>query len=652
MTLFKQIIIILSILFATIFASVMWLNFNNSKIYIQQQSYTDALHTANSLGLAISTVASPKDLSTAETMINSVFDSGYYEKIILRDMNKNILVSKSEKIVVAGVPNWFIKHINLVSPVANSQIMLGWKPYGILSVQLNSGYAYMQLWTIFKEILLMFAIVSIVGFFILHIIFKILLKPLKKVKLQAEAILDNDFIIQEEIPFTTELKNVVMAMNSMVKKVKEIFEKEVIAVKRYHELMYHDKEANIFNRRYFNIKLQEYIKDEGKKSQGALVLISLNNLNDVKNELGYTKSAVFIKEISNSLKLIVDQNSDYIVARTGEEDFAILAPTVSDGSLAILYDEIIELSIKIIQSFGLDDKKYFTNIGYSTYNSNSKIKELFSKADFALASSKAKGAYGIEKYTGKEEDSCEILGKEAWIKELKSAMVEDRFKLAFQNVVSIENNSDIFHSELFLRLIEDNDCFYSAGYFMPMASELKLMPKIDHFVIKKATAMMSQDIYTCRAICINLGSEIFLQNDDYAKLEESIINFKKISDCKLYLEVQNSYIPSNILVKFSKFLRNLNYGLGLDNFALDSENLISMQQIKPSYIKINTSYLLDLIDENDMNLPSKSLSIIADSIDVKIIASHVEDEQEEEKLKNIGIKYIQGTYVNEPEFLG
>ncbi len=70
MTLFKQIIIILSILLTMIFAAVMWFNFNSSKEYVKQQAYTDALHTANSLGLAISTVASVDDVSMADTIIS------------------------------------------------------------------------------------------------------------------------------------------------------------------------------------------------------------------------------------------------------------------------------------------------------------------------------------------------------------------------------------------------------------------------------------------------------------------------------------------------------------------------------------------------------------------------------------------------------
>ncbi len=651
MTLFKQIIIILSILLTMIFAAVMWFNFNSSKEYVKQQAYTDALHTANSLGLAISTVASVDDVSMADTMISAVFDSGYYEKIVLTDMKHKVLVTKNQKVIVAGVPNWFINHVNLVPPVASSQIMLGWTPYGVLSVQINSGHAYRQLWNIFKEVFAVFIVISIIGFFILQIVLSLILKPLKKVTEQANAILENDFIFQHNIPFTIELKNVVFAMNSMVKKVKEIFEKEINAVRSYHELLYQDASTKMFNRRYFNIKLEEYLYSEETNAQGALILISLNDFNSIKNKIGYQKSETFIKMIAELINEAINQNHEYVSAKLNDTDFAILAPTTADESFIVLCEEISVLVQKVIKSFGLNEKEHFINIGYAKYYCNSNAKELFSSADFALSESKSKGAYSISVFDNEKKDIHVILGKEAWTKEIQSAMEEKRFKLACQDVVDIENFSNIFHSELFLRLQDSSNHLYNAGYFMPMVMELKLGSKMDRYVILHMIRMTSEKTFICKAICINLGKEIFLQSNNYSMLEDSIINFKQTSNRMLYFEIKISNIPSEILIKFSKYLRGLGYGLGLDNFTLNSENLVLMQQINPAYIKIHASYLLDLIAEDSFNAPSRSLGIITDSMEIKVIASHVENMEQKEKLQELGIKYIQGSLVEEPKLL-
>ncbi|MDD3325120.1 MAG: LapD/MoxY N-terminal periplasmic domain-containing protein [Sulfurospirillaceae bacterium] len=653
MTLFKQIVIVLSIFQTIIFGGVMWFNFNSSNEYIKQQAYTDALHTANSLGLSISSVASFDDVSTTETMINSVFDSGYYEKILLEDMNKKLLVVKEQRVLLADVPQWFIDYVKLSVPVATSQIMLGWTPYGILSVQINSGHAYRQLWTIFKEVLSVFVVVSIVGFFILQLLIGLILKPLVRVKEQAEAILENYFIFQHDIPFTKELKNVVFAMNSMVKKVKEIFEKEADAVQKYHELLYQDTVTKMYNRRYFNIKLQEYLLSEEKNAQGALILISLNNFEGLKSKLGYQQSEAFIKEMASFINASIEPNIEYVSAKLSDTDFAILAPATAQESFVSLCEAINKSAKELTNRFGVDEKEYFINIGYANYYAKSTPKELFSKADFALTTSKARGAFSINCFVEPKGDTQVLLGKEAWAQELHSAIEQKRFKLAYQNVVNINDFSDEFHSEIFVRLEDYSGHLHNAGYFMPIVMELKMGSQMDRYVIVQTIEATLSKIFTCKGVCINLGKEIFMQSNDWAWLEDTIARFKKTGEQTLYFEVNGSTISTETLERFSKFLKNFGYGLGLDNFSVNDENLLLLQKINPSYVKIQASYLLDLFGgENDLDSPRRSLSIITDSMDIKVIASNVEDATQKEKLQKMGIKYIQGSFVGQPKIIG
>ncbi len=66
-----------------IFMAVGYLNFKSLNNYINDQLGENARHTANSLGLALKPIIDPDDMSMAETMINSMFDSGRYQLIKL-----------------------------------------------------------------------------------------------------------------------------------------------------------------------------------------------------------------------------------------------------------------------------------------------------------------------------------------------------------------------------------------------------------------------------------------------------------------------------------------------------------------------------------------------------------------------------------------
>ena len=89
MTLNKQIMLVMSILVLLLLSTAMFVNYKNAKGFIQDQLISNAENTASSLGVAIAHVKGDKAMS--ETFINAVFDSGYYESIVLSDIDGNVV---------------------------------------------------------------------------------------------------------------------------------------------------------------------------------------------------------------------------------------------------------------------------------------------------------------------------------------------------------------------------------------------------------------------------------------------------------------------------------------------------------------------------------------------------------------------------------
>ena len=133
MTLFKQIMMAIVSFGLAIFIAVGILNFTTINDYISSQLSANARHTANSLGLAIKSVADLSDVSTIEAMMNSIFDSGYYSMIKLVDVDGNTLVENSQAVIVDSVPNWFVNNVKLVAPIESSEIMSEWSKFGTTS---------------------------------------------------------------------------------------------------------------------------------------------------------------------------------------------------------------------------------------------------------------------------------------------------------------------------------------------------------------------------------------------------------------------------------------------------------------------------------------------------------------------------------------
>ncbi len=641
MTLFRQIIIILSFFQTIILGIVMWQNFNTVSEFVQTQLEVDARHTAHSLGLSITPAAANNDMITIEAMMSSMFDSGYYESIILKDVDGKVLAKNYQKVSIADVPEWFVSLFDLKAPEVSSEVMAGWSKFGSLHVRDSIGIAYRQLWLTFKDISLAFIIITLIAFFILYISLKLILKPLKFVQDQAEAITGNDFIFQENLPNTVELKHVVGAMNSMVGKVKEIFEKEAQAVKKYHNLLYKDENTDLFNRRYFMLKLGEYLEDEEHEG-GFVSFINFANYSKLKAEIGYEKSKSLLDELK---ALFAKEFCDgFVVSRLDVEDYAVLAPQISRELVETKFKHFGTNTQELIKKYELDLSKYYFNFGICPFGENEKSSDILSRADFALTTAKSMGHFALYIYDNTKET---VLGKEAWKKEILDAIEEKRFIFAMQKAVSKDDY--LFHNEIFLRLEDRKGEIKNAAYFMPMVGELNLNGEVDVYVLERIASSLEYETYLSSPLAINIGKEILLDASKLVWFDKLLGALKAKLTNPIYFEVSTrADIDAGVLSNFSKLLRKRGFGLGLDNFSLDGESLKLLQDIVPAYVKTSASSLLDLLGDKHAESSKQSLDIITTSMDIKVVAMGVSSKEQREKLYKLGIDFVQGNFIEKP----
>ncbi len=87
-----------------------------------------------------------RSIPIMETMINALFDRGYYHSIELRDIEGKILFERHLTLSFERVPGLFVQLVPLPLPRATSLVMNGWKKFGSILVESHPGYAYQTLW--------------------------------------------------------------------------------------------------------------------------------------------------------------------------------------------------------------------------------------------------------------------------------------------------------------------------------------------------------------------------------------------------------------------------------------------------------------------------------------------------------------------------
>ncbi|WP_267523685.1 EAL domain-containing protein [Campylobacter sp. MG1] len=671
MTLFKQIMFGAIVFILIILAIVGVKNYSTTNEFIQDQLSVNAKHTATSLGLAISTnLKKPiqSDISDEQTlqdivaqennqnntsedikqtniisnntesnvgdivdkeavslMIDSIFNSGFYKRISFKDVNDNVVYEAYQEDDYFGISDWFVKLVDIVPPESSFEIIT-WNKVGTVYVQISPVFAYSQLYTTLKVLFINLFIICVLSMVIIYFALKTILAPLNKVREQAEAILEHQFIIQNKLPFTQEIKKMVMAMNSMVGKVKDIFEKESETLDKYNELLYKDERTKLLNRRYFVNKFTELLNTE-ERSSGYCFLLSIKETYNFKKLLGFNKSLEFLQKIAELLKTNNHVFDNECIFSLNENDFIILGEKSQEFENSC-YKILIDLEL-LFKEYDIDSNEFSIISSISSYE-NKKMNEILSELDLLLI--KNKKNFSLNK---SDSNASLVLGKEQYRDFINNAIEKDEFCFAMQDVL---NNDEVYHSELYLRLNYNGE-LKSAGYFMPMVNELNLGKKLDLYVLNKAiTSNFGKDI------SINISNEI-IKEENYAELEKI---FKIKHDNKIYLELpMNKDLDFRSLLSFAKFIRPYNIILGLDHFALNKENLNILNELNVSYIKIQSNLLLDLLEDANTSRAKDSLDIILNSKGVNIIVIGIENDETLQKVKKLNINLVQGRFLSE-----
>ncbi len=642
MSLFKQIAMIL-IFFLSLFTL---LYFYSVTKLIQNQLTNDSKNRAHYLSQSLSKVADPSDKSSIETIINAAYESGNYQQIRLVDADGETLYAKKNDLHVSDIPQWFIQMLPLDNVSAFSDIMIGSNRFGTLEVSSHTSDAYRHLYLVLIKLVQIFLMIAIAACFTLYALLFVTLKSLKRIRDQANRILDNEFIIESKTPFTAEIRSVMMAMNRMVEKVKDIFERENDTLRRYHELLYKDSESKLHNRRYLTAKLPDYLQSDSSLSCGVYVLISLNEIDRLKREKGYERYSILINALSEALNRHLGSFRHALIARLNESDFFVVLPVCEINEISHQIEYIMAHIRQVIEEMDSHLFEYLLiGCAVGNYSENDTLKSLFSRADHTVAQSKLTRKLVVD--VTKPSDLTLVLGREEWREELMKSLNESRMLLAFQSVVEQRSDTlNVIHEEIFLRLLDQEGMIHSAGYFIPVATNLGLIDTLDRYMIEKVFKHI-QEHNPLTPLALNLSSDFVKKHANIQWLREQLESFHRNDDLVLWFEVSNTTALHDLeaVSTISAMVKMFGYRFGIDHFALPEAGAHYLQVIRPDYVKSNCAYLQDMMLDQSSGKCRESFNNIIRSLGISIIAINIEDAQDIERVKVLGIEQFQGSFI-------
>jgi len=622
MSLFKQIALLVSSVFTLLFIVILVVSFSIIKQSAKKSLYENAQNSASSISLSMTNTG--LDDGSIKTLINASFDNGNYEKILFKDVQSKVIYERIKSEVNQDIPAWFLEFINIKEIGAKVSISSGWSVVGTLEVYNDRAVLHTQLYDIFKSLIITLALVSFVLLLVLSSFVHVMLKPLLTIKKQALAVMKNEFIIETKIPFTLEFKSLTISINGMIQKIQAIFENANAALKQNKELLYFDETTKLYNRHYFSLKASEYILDKGVLSKGITIVLGIARVDLLNKLIGYQKTDAFFQVIANELNTAFGELSSNLIARLNGTEFVVMLPC----SHASQYEHQIEsFSTQIekrFQELDIGENKIWFTLGFCQYNNEQNIGKLFSKMDFALSQAKLSGS---QNYLDLEQDALDM-GKEEWRKILKLAMQNNQFTLLFTDIINHKSSSTIYKEMSFYLKNETNQ--YSYNEFIGSVLELRLLADVYMNVIKNIL-IDSHDEGTPLIIYLPFHFIECAESYNYFRDMLHTLNKKKTKTIIFEITEDSLIKRYNCSVRIVELIRSYGYDFAVCNFIASSDDYTFLKELKPRFIKAHKNFILD--SQQNINL----IKIMVQSLGLEIIVDDVENEDEVNALKKLGL---------------
>jgi len=630
MTLFQQINSLLFGLFLLVMSSLVYFQFNETKSFMTQQMTSDLNNTSTSLSLMLKPHLETGDLVAAETLINVIFEGGFYRRVTLTWLVDNKKQTWENPIVIEDVPTWF-SDLGLFTPqTKKSLITSGWMQLATLEIEAHPGLGYRELWRIMNDTLLVLSALFLLSLIILRLRLTQILKPLNQIAKHAKGIAEQKFHKEMPLPSTSELKDVVVSINSMSTQLKKVFttlDNEVDTLRKDSLI---DQVSNLPNRQYLTAQLNNWLSEPG---YGGLILAKFDWLEEIHSKYGYQVRDETIRVLSDAMQQQLPKVAESIVARIANNEFAFLITKGEQEQMTSYVQTLVRVINQEMSKAGCEPNNDFY-LGVSVRNGEITPPELLAQSDNALQQA-SKQENTIQWFDDKKQQK---FSREEWREKLTQAINSNRFIFQWQPIHKM-NSTDVIQREVYCRLDIDGQIL-NAGMFMPYIELLSLGNELDKCILE---SIVSNNILakTHEPIAVNLTSDSVKDVNFHQWL--STFLQKTNGSQKIQFEIPESVVSSNLdeCIALCKIIKKYNSNFGIDQCGRRIGSLNYLQQIQPTYVKLDQSFSFYSKTEQNSEL-CRALINVAKGLDIEVIVTAIEDKKQLENFKSLHPHGYQG----------
>lgn len=380
----------------------------------------------------------------------------------------------------------------------------------------------------------------------------------------------------------------------------------------------------------------------------AVVLIAIDGFQALEDRIGYEDSVRVVREVGQQLRSRLGAGDQLFRFSTGEFALILHRATASEMEK---FGELLcrELAAHL---FVASQHEAHITITFTAYplaggeNVQQVVTELVLEA--RKLSGKGGNRAGLIGPTAKASSEDREEARKA--AQIRKAIEEGRLKLAYQSIASLEGDTRQ-HFDVLVRMVDESGREMHAAEFIRTAARFNLMRAIDRWVTMRALKVLSKRDGTNNSMLfVKLSEETLRDAETFLSWLQELLKTRPLRPDELCFQIQEVILQNHI--RKAKALTHAVQALGaavaIEHFGIGTNSVQLLDHIPASFLKFHMSFT-NSFNDKDIQKKMTTLMEVAKQRGAKTIVCHVEDANVMARMWQMGVNYIQGYHVQEPE---
>jgi len=615
-------------LFILLGAALYGVGLHHNRGFLQDQMASHAQDGATALALRLGPYLVANDQAAVANALDALFDSGYYQEIVLTRPDGSVILSRSAQARLGQVPPWFVGLLPMTAPVADAEAGGGWRPLARVRVVSHPGQAYAQLWATARDTLMWTGVFALAVSVLLMMAIARGLRPLKEMETLALQVAQGRFTRLSRRSRVRELGHIAAALDHMSESVERMLQEKSRLVERLRADLLADPATGLANRAYFESTLAHASRPGA--GYCGVVLVQVSGLAEWNAHQGRAAGDQLIAAVARALSGELGAQG-VLAARLEGAQFGLVSESCDPESLYPMAERLaraVDGALAQLQS----QPPCAVHVGL-TCETGSDRAELLANADAALRDA-LQGPSGSVR-----QAIVQAPGRESLRRQLVAAVEAERLGLAWQSVVSCKDHS-VVHTEAFARLEGPEGGVLPAGVFIGLAEAAGWVTRLDRLVIERVWQAAARTPGSIQAVNVSGAS---LAQPDFVPWLSGMVTTPAVL-CLEYTLGRGG--PDPVALHSLAALKALGFPVVLDRCLPSTRTLEQMAALVPDWIKVEGGVCRHAETHPGTRILLAALCEYAHGLGIRVAATGVETPALARVLCELGMDALQG-WVNE-----